>query len=187
MSQSGADNGATAPVDIAALLANDAAGHWMLDPAGSRVEFQVKHFWGAITVRGSFGQLAGEADVGVNGDITGRLSIGAASLSTKNKKRDEHLRSADFFDVEHHPQVIVTLTAAEPSGPGVLAGQGTLEAAGHIESIAVRAHIDEVSERAVVVRAELMIDRIKFAMTWSPLRMASHMARGIVVARFVRS
>jgi hypothetical protein len=45
--------------------------------------------------------------------------------------------------------------------------------------------VDEVSADAVVLRSELAIDRTKFAMTWSPLRMAAPIARGTIVARFV--
>src|SRR5271170_2370231 len=114
MSQGSNDRGASAQADIAALLADDAAvGHWVLDPTESRAEFHVKHFWGAITVHGSFGQITGEGNLGPDGSLTGQLSIDTASLGTKNKKRDEHLRSADFFDAEHHPHVLVTVTAAK--------------------------------------------------------------------------
>jgi polyisoprenoid-binding protein YceI len=187
MSQAGDDRGASAQADIAALLADDAAGgHWVLDSTGSRVEFHVKHFWGAITVHGSFGRITGEGNLGPDGALTGQLSIDTASLGTKNKKRDEHLRSADFFDVEHHPHVVVTVTAAKPTGLATLACRGTLETAGHVQPIEFSAYVEEASPQAVTLRAELVIDRTGFAMTWSPLGMASKMARAMIVARFVR-
>lgn len=174
--------------DVAGLMAaGTAAGHWVLDPAGSSVQFHVKHFWGAITVHGSFGDFTGEGTVDADGTVTGRLDIDATSLSTKNKQRDPHLRSADFFDVEHHPRVVVTVTAARPAGTAALACRGTLEAAGQVEPIEFTAHVDEASADAVVMHAELVIDRTKFDMTWSPLRVAADLARGTVVARFVRS
>jgi polyisoprenoid-binding protein YceI len=162
-----------------------AAGDWVLDPAGSKVEFHVKHFWGAITVHGSFGRISGEGSVSADGKVTGRLSMDAASLSTKNNRRDEHLRSADFFDVANHPNVVVTVTA-KPAGPATLACQGTLEAAGHARPIEFTAHVEDASAGAVTLRAEAAVDRTGFAMTWSPLGMASAMARATVVARFVR-
>ena len=95
MSERGDQMGTLAAADAAALLDDGTvAGRWVLDPAGSRAEFHVKHFWGAVTVHGSFSQITGGGSVGSDGTVTGRLSIEAASLGTGNKKRDEHLRSA---------------------------------------------------------------------------------------------
>jgi len=187
MSERGDQMRTLAQADAAALL-NDgaAAGRWVLDPAGSRAEFHVKHFWGAITVHGSFSQVTGEGAVGPDGTVTGRLRIEASSLGTGNKKRDEHLRSADFFDAGRHPQLVVTVTAARPAGPAALACQGSLEAAGHAEPVEFTAHLADVSAEAVVLRADLVVDRTRFAMTWSPLGMASASARATVLARFVR-
>lgn len=68
--------GSSAQGDAAALLDSGAAiGRWVLDPAGSRVEFHVKHFWGAITVRGSFGVLSGEGTVSSDGGVSGHLRL----------------------------------------------------------------------------------------------------------------
>ena len=138
-------------------------------------------------MHGSFGTITGEATVGQGGTATGWLNLDASSLSTRNKQRDQHLRSADFFDVEHHPRVVITVTAASPAGPDALACQGTLEAAGHEQPIEFTATVDVDSENAAVLHAEIEVDRTKFAMTWSPMRVAAFPARGTVVARFVRS
>ncbi len=109
MSANGDEQQSSAQVDVAALLAGGTAtGRWVLDPARSRVQFHVKHFWGAITVHGSFAQITGEGTVGADGMVTGRLSMDAASLDTKNSRRDRHLRSADFFDADRHPYAVVT-------------------------------------------------------------------------------
>ena len=142
---------------------------------------------GAITVRGSFGQISGEGKVGPDGTITGRLQMDAASLDTKNKKRDVHLRSADFFDSQRHPQVVVTVTQAKSVGPATMACVGTLEAAGQTQPIEFSAHVEDGNAQAVTLRGELVIDRTAFSMTWRPLGVASKMAVGTVVARFVRS
>jgi len=186
-------NGATstAQADVAGLLADGSmAGRWAVDPAGTTIEFGVKHFWGAIIVRGSLGTVTGEASVGADGAVTGTLTVDATALDTGNKQRDRHLRSADFFDVANHPRVVLTVTSAKPAGPdrpAELAGRGTLEAAGHVEPVEFTAHVDEASASAAVLRAELAVDRTRFGMTWSPLRVAAPMARGTVVARLVRS
>ena len=88
--------------DIQSLL-RDGRGSWTLDTAGSSAEFYVKHFWGAITVHPRFERLAGEGTISDDGIVTGALRLEAGSLTTKVKKRDEHLRSAEVFDVERHP------------------------------------------------------------------------------------
>ncbi len=185
--RAGGSAGPVAPAEADALLADGTVtGQWVLDPAGSRVEFRVKHFWGAVTVHGMFGAVTGEGSVSADGAITGRLTMDVSSLSTGNKQRDKHLRSADFFAADSHGEVVVTVSGAEPAGQAALACHGTLEAAGHSEPVEFTAHIREATGQVVVLDAEIVVDRTLFAMTWSPLGMAAAVARGTVVARFVR-
>ena len=99
------------------LADGTAAGNWVLDPAGSSTGFRVKHFWGAITVHGTFERMTGKATVGPDGAVTGQISFDARSLNTKNKQRDKHLRSADFFNTDNHPHAVLTVTSARPGGP----------------------------------------------------------------------
>jgi polyisoprenoid-binding protein YceI len=174
-------------MNITSLLTDGtAAGSWVLDPAGSHAGFHVRHFWGAITVHGTFERMSGEASVGQGGSVTARISFDARSVNTRNKQRDNHLRSADFFDADKHPHSVLTVTSARPAGPSELECQGTLEAAGHAMPVAFTARIEEATAHAVVLMAELTVDRAAFGMTWSPLRMASMTARGTVTARFTR-
>src|SRR3954453_23927749 len=118
------DQTPTIPTQVAAPIA---AGAWRLDPARSSVEFQVRHFYGLMTVKGEFGDYDGTLDLGAEPAV--ELTLQAASLNTKMAKRDEHLRSRDFFDVENHPQVRFIPDRAELDGD-TLRVQGQLEAAG---------------------------------------------------------
>ena len=79
------------------------SGSWQLDPKRSSVEFRVRNFWGLATVKGHFDEYEGQLDLSSRPAI--ELTIDAASVQTGNDKRDRHLRSADFFDAEHHPGV----------------------------------------------------------------------------------
>ena len=177
-----------AGTDVAALVREgDLAGRWVLDPRASRVEFGVRHFWGAITVRGWFERLEGEGVVGPDGKISGQLVMDAASLNTKNKQRDRHLRSADFFDVKDHPRVVVTVSRAELTHGAQVAAEGELEAAGVREPLSFAAEVVDASPDAVTLKAGLTVDRSRFGMTWSPLRMTSMQATGSVTARFTRA
>lgn len=178
----------TTDVDVAALLAGgQAQGAWVLDTTGSDVAFRVKHFWGAITVRGIFERITGEATVGADGSVTGQIRFDADSLNTKNKQRDKHLRSADFFHADKHPHAVLTVASARPAGPDQLECQGTFEAAGHERPVTFSAQVLEASAQAIALTAELEVDRAEFSMTWSPLHMASMTAYGTVRARFVRA
>jgi polyisoprenoid-binding protein YceI len=171
---------------LAKLQSGALTGRWVLDPAASTAEFRVKHFWGAVTVRGWFGRIAGEGSVDAGGAVNGQLTIDASSVNTKNPRRDKHLRSADFFDVENHPSVVITVTEAKPGPDGQIAATGTFEAAGRSQPISFTAHAEESGENAVTLRSDLVVDRTTFGMTWGPLGMTAHDAAGTVAVRFVR-
>ena len=89
-----------------------ATGTWNIDPSHSSVEFQVKHM-GLATVKGFFGEFEGRLEVADDGAISATGTVDAGSLNTRNAQRDEHLRSADFFDVESHPQLSFRSTEVE--------------------------------------------------------------------------
>src|ERR1700743_3315159 len=75
------------------------------------------------------GKLAGSCTVSASGEVTGTVTVAAASIDTKNKKRDDHLRSADFFDVGNTPAITFVAEQVTPSGAEVTV-TGTLTVAG---------------------------------------------------------
>ena len=79
---------------------------WQLDPGHTYIGFTGRHLMVA-TVRGAFEQFSGTVEFDEQ-DITRSkvdIQIEAASVNTHNASRDEHFRSADFFDVEHSPYI----------------------------------------------------------------------------------
>jgi polyisoprenoid-binding protein YceI len=100
---------------------------WRLDPTRSSVEVHVRHFYGLITVKGRFERFKGTLDLRSKPAV--QLTIEADTLDTKHKKRDQHLRSADFFNVAAHPQVQFVSDSATLDGER-LTVHGTLSAAG---------------------------------------------------------
>jgi polyisoprenoid-binding protein YceI len=89
-------------------------GTWVVDPAHSTVEFQVRHM-GIATVKGQFTEFAGVLEIdGDYASATARGSIRVASLDTHEPRRDAHLRSADFFDVERFEQITFESTSVRP-------------------------------------------------------------------------
>jgi polyisoprenoid-binding protein YceI len=90
---------------------------WKIDPSHSQVGFAVRHMM-ISTVRGQFGSY--DADVELDpakldeAKVTARIA--AASIDTKEEKRDGHLRSPDFFDVEKYPTITFKSTKVKRSG-----------------------------------------------------------------------
>jgi polyisoprenoid-binding protein YceI len=82
-----------------------AAGTWSIDASHSSVNFKVKHL-GLAKTRGRFTRFEGTVEIGEDpADTVVAVEIDAASVNTDDPRRDEHLRGADFFDVEHHPSL----------------------------------------------------------------------------------
>jgi polyisoprenoid-binding protein YceI len=162
-------------------------GSFQLDPASSTVSITHKTIWGLAQVRGSFSKLSGTAEILPDGSARGRFEIDAASIDTKNAKRDKHLRSADFFNADQHPQIIVDLTRAAPQGTDRVATTGTLTVAGKTRPLSLTATITEATEQAITLRADADIDRADFGMGWNQLGMIKGPAHVDVVARYVRT
>lgn len=79
---------------------------WKLDPAHSSVEFAVKHMM-MTTVRGRFKEVQATltGDESHPAGCCVEVAIATASIDTGAPDRDQHLRSADFFDAERHPEI----------------------------------------------------------------------------------
>ena len=77
---------------------------WQIDPAHSAAHFSVRHLM-ITNVRGEFTKLSGGALINPVDPAKSsvQVTIEAASVNTREPQRDEHLRSADFFDVANHP------------------------------------------------------------------------------------
>jgi polyisoprenoid-binding protein YceI len=146
-----------------ASLEDLATGVWVLDPARSSVEFRVPNFWGLAKVKGHFERYEGKLDL--QGTPAAQLTIDAASLDTGNRRRDKHLRSSDFFDVENHPQVQFTSETAQLDGQ-TLTAHGTLEAAGKGVPVDLSATLTIIDGQPVI-EAETTVNRHDFGMMWN--------------------
>ena len=90
-------------------------GTWVVDPAHTVVGFTAKHA-GVSTVRGQFRDFDGRLEVSPNGVTTAGGSVRTASVDTGVDMRDDHLRSADFFEVDVWPEMSFAATSIEPAG-----------------------------------------------------------------------
>ncbi|MBE0651644.1 MAG: YceI family protein [Bacteroidales bacterium] len=85
---------------------------WVLDPAHSELMFKVKHMMIA-NVKGEFRTFHAEIDGEDILKANVRVKIDAASIFTNEKDRDNHLKSADFFDVENNKELVFESTSFE--------------------------------------------------------------------------
>lgn len=93
------------------------AGRWTIDPVHSEITFTVRHLM--TTVRGTFPDFGGEVVIAADPlDSTARAEVRMGSVDTRHAERDEHVRSADFLDVERHPVMVFTGTGVEPAAVG---------------------------------------------------------------------
>jgi polyisoprenoid-binding protein YceI len=146
------------------------ATRWRLDPANSTAEFRVPHFWGLVTVKGRFDRLDGRLEADQDGPQRIELTIDAASVSTRNRRRDRHLRSADFFNVDHHPELCFRSTAIAPSGDGSVQVHGELTAAAGQVSLELEPTIAQSGDE-LSIDVRTAIDQRQLGITWSPLGM----------------
>lgn len=102
---------------VAISVVSFAQGTWKADPAHSKVTFSVTHL-GISDVMGLFKDF----DATINStksdfsDATFDLTVKTASINTEVEKRDAHLKSADFFDVEKNPTMTFKSTGVKKTG-----------------------------------------------------------------------
>jgi polyisoprenoid-binding protein YceI len=95
---------------------------WNIDPSHSTAEFTVRHLM-ITNVKGRFGKLSGSIDYDPAKPEASSFeaSIDTASIDTRDEKRDAHLRSGDFFDVEKFPTLTFKSKKIEKAGEGFTA------------------------------------------------------------------
>lgn len=114
---------------------------YSVDPAHSSVEFAVKHL-GIASVKGSFASFEGTLVLGE--DLAATQAYGTvevASVDTKESARDEHLRSADFFDAERYPRLTFRSTAIHPIDDDTFDIAGELTMHGITRELTLRAEL----------------------------------------------
>src|SRR5215469_12449902 len=161
----------TAP-EVRALLADGAlAGDWVLDPRESSIRLKSK-VWGLIPVNGVFREVSGNGTVAPDGEVSGTVTVAAASIDTKHARRDTHLRSADFFDSGNHPDITFTADGIRPSAQGAMV-TGTLTVRGRSRPLAFDAAASVQGDGGIWVDAEVHVNRADFGLTWNQLGMVA--------------
>ncbi|HEX3692528.1 MAG TPA: YceI family protein [Solirubrobacteraceae bacterium] len=146
------------------------SGTWKVDPVHSSVEFHVKHL-GIATVKGQFKDFEGTLEVDADG-VHASGSVQVASVDTREPQRDEHLRSADFFEVERFPLIEFASTAIRPVDDEDFEIDADLTIHGVTRPVTLKATVegtetDPQGNERVGVSATAQIDRSDFGMKFN--------------------
>jgi polyisoprenoid-binding protein YceI len=147
---------------------------WNIDPAHTAAEFKVKHMMIA-NVKGHFSKISGVLIRDESNPTNDRIeaTIEAASIQTRDERRDAHLKSADFFHVEKFPTLHFKSTGINVVGKGELSVEGDLTIHGVTRKVrfAVEGPTppakDPWGNTRIGVSASTKINRKDFGLTWN--------------------
>ncbi|WP_227396425.1 YceI family protein [Jeotgalibacillus aurantiacus] len=146
---------------------------WAVDAAHSSIDFSVKHMM-ISKVKGSFHDFSADVTADPT-DLTGadiRFSIDVNSIDTRNQDRDNHLRSADFFEVEQFPNITFVSTDVKKTGDDEyeLTGDVTIKDVTRKETFTVEyegAGKDPWGNEKVGFSATGKLNRKEYGLTWN--------------------
>jgi polyisoprenoid-binding protein YceI len=170
---------------------------WSTDPQHTGFEFAVRHMV-VSTVKGRFDEFTVAADIDENEltRSTGTVTVKTASVNTREEARDNHLRSADFFDAETYPDMTYEIKAIEKTG-GDYTITGDLTIKDVTREVKLDAEItgpvpDPWGNTRLGVSATGKLDRKDFGLVWNVVTEAGGLLVGDDVkisidAEFVRA
>lgn len=145
---------------------------YQIDPAHSEATFQVRHL--ITKVRGRFAEFDGAItfapDAPAESSVT--FTIRTRSIDTSQAQRDEHLRSADFFDVEQFPVLTFTSTAVALRGDSQYDVTGELTIRGVTRTIVLPvtylgAAKDPWGQDKIAFETEVTLNRKDYGLNWN--------------------
>ncbi len=146
---------------------------WNLDLSHSSVEFAVKHMVISST-KGRFAKYEVDATVDEQNlaNSSATVRIDAASVDSRDEKRDAHLRSADFFDAENHPYITFTTKRLEPKGGDDYKLIGDLTIRGITKEVSLDGEVtgpvkDPWGGTRFGISAQGKVNRKDFGLTWN--------------------
>jgi polyisoprenoid-binding protein YceI len=147
------------------------AGTWTIDAGHADVGFVGRHF-GLTKIRGRFTGVEGTVTTGEDVEqSTVEVSIAMATVTSGDQARDDHLRSADFFDVEQHPTATFRSTSIDAAGrTGRLTGDLTIKGVTRPVDLDVEfvgGVTDPWGNERLVFSASGTINREDWGLTWN--------------------
>mgnify|MGYP001582462887 CR=1 FL=1 len=146
---------------------------WTIDPSHSSIGFSARHLM-FTKVRGTFATFSGEVELDPTAPEKGSATfvVEAASVATRDEKRDAHLRSADFFDAEKHPRITFASTRVTSKGDTRYAVRGDLTIRGTSKPVVLDVELAGVQKspwgtNVAGLTATASIDRRDWGLVWN--------------------
>ncbi|HYK66292.1 MAG TPA: YceI family protein [Patescibacteria group bacterium] len=166
----------TASILVVALAIASVANAetWQIDPAHTNVEFTVRHMM-ISNVKGQFEKTSGTITSNGNDPATAKIdaTIEAASINTRVDKRDAHLKSPAFLDVDKFPTITFKSTKVEAEGPNKWKVTGDLTLHGVTKPVVLEVEgsgapiSDPMGNTRAGASATTKISRKDFGITWN--------------------
>jgi len=164
-------------IAIAMFVALPVLAHadtWQIDPAHTNVEFSVRHMM-ISNVKGQFQKTSGTVDVNGKDPTSAKIdaTIDATSINTRVDKRDAHLKSPAFLDVDKFPTITFKSTKIEADGPGKWKVTGDLTLHGVTKPVVLEVEStgtpvnDPMGNTRAGASATTKISRKDFGLTWN--------------------
>ena len=164
-----------------------ATGTWVLDPSHSSVEFVAKHLM-VTKVRGSFAEFEGAIHIEDSlEDSWAEATIKTASITTRDAKRDGHLTSGDFLEIESYPEMTFKSSSLKHVEDNRYEAEGDLTVKGVTKPVVLNVEYNGVGttpwgNEVAFFSASTEINREDFGMTWNQALESG----GVLVSKKVR-
>ena len=164
-------------IAIAMLIALPILAHadnWQIDPAHTNVEFTVRHMM-ISNVKGQFQKTSGTVTINGSDPTSAKIdaTIDATSIDTRVDKRDAHLKSPAFLDVDKFPTITFKSNKVEADGPGKWKVKGDLTLHGVTKPVVLEVEstgtpiTDPMGNTRAGASATTKISRKDFGLTWN--------------------
>jgi polyisoprenoid-binding protein YceI len=138
------------------------AGTWTLVPAQSTIVVKAKSMWGLAPVKLRFEEFSGDGQIAAPQTVSGHLNIKTASVRTGIRKRDAHMRSADFFEAEKFPDISVLVTGAEPIDSDTIGLRAELTVKGTTKPLELKAKVTPAGDGGMRLTSQTTVNRKDF-------------------------
>jgi len=161
---------------------------WKIDPAHSEINFKVKHLV-VSNVRGHFDNFDASIETNKEDFSDAKISFEAdvKSINTNNEQRDNHLKSADFFDAENHPKMTFESTAVKKISDHEMEVKGKLTLRGVTKDVTLNVIYNGVVSgfgdvKVAGFEISTKLNRFDYGLQWNALTEAG----GVVVSNEVK-
>ena len=146
---------------------------WKIDPDHSVAAFSIRHLEVAF-VHGQMNEVSGsiEFDPDDIGNLSIELEIGVSSIITGIVKRDDHMKSADFFDAEKYPTISFESAKVEKSGAAKCKVRGDLKIHGIAKPVTIEVDVagpvkSPFGETSIGLTGRIVLNREDFDIKWN--------------------